>query len=98
MRGVLIQRALYLTMYEMLGTIFLSAVVGSLTLFLVYINWKILRVSQALLKISLDLLEETVIVRKETVLIRHISEDIYVESVRLRKALGDPVEYTSKEE
>ena len=83
--------------YETLGTILLSTVVGSLTLFLVYINWKILRVSQALLKISLELLAETIIIREETVLVRHISENIYVESVRLRKALGDPVEYTSKE-
>ena len=83
--------------YETFGTVALSIIVGSLTLFLVYINWKILKVSQALLQISLELLAETIIIREETVLIRHISEDIYVESVRLRKALGDPVEYSSKE-
>ena len=85
-------------MYETLGTIAFSTIVGSLTLFLVYINWKILKVSQALLKISLDLLEETIVVRKETIFVRQISEKIYIESVRLRKALGDPVEYSSKEE
>tara|TARA_R110002020_G_scaffold326818_1_gene542447 strand:+ start:543 stop:803 length:261 start_codon:yes stop_codon:yes gene_type:complete len=84
--------------YETLGTILLSTLVGSLTFFIAYINWKIFKVSQALLKISVELLAETIIIREETVLIRHISEDIYIESVRLRKALGDPVEYSSKEE
>ena len=40
----------------------------------------------------MELLKETIIIREETVWIRKISEDVLVESIRLRKALGDPTE------
>ena len=70
---------------------------GSITLFLTYINWRILNISKGILNISVELLKETIIIREETVLIRKISEDVLVESIRLRKALGDPVEEMSKD-
>ena len=62
----------------------------SITLFLTFINWKILNISRGILNISIELLKETIIIREETVWIREISGDVLVESIRLRKALGDP--------
>ena len=65
---------------------------GSLTGFLVYINWKIFKISEKILEVSYALLKETVVIRVETVKIRDISADVLVESIRLRKAMGDPIE------
>ena len=73
-----------------------SLSLGSLTGFLVYINWKILKVSEKILDVSVEVLKETVIIRIETVKIRDISEDVLVETTRLRKVMGDPLEYTPK--
>tara|TARA_Y100000593_G_C4288780_1_gene327105 strand:- start:661 stop:957 length:297 start_codon:yes stop_codon:yes gene_type:complete len=66
-------------------TLIASLALGSLTLFLVYINWKILKISQSILQVSKELLHETVIIRIETVRLREISMNIYDESVRLRE-------------
>jgi len=72
-------------MDTVLITIFGSIVLGCLTLFLVWINWKILKISNAILEVSRDLLKETIIIRVETIKIRDISIDIYKESVKLRR-------------
>ena len=64
----------------------------SITLFLTFINWRILNISNGILNISIELLKETIIIREETILIRKISEEVLVESILLRKALGDPTE------
>jgi len=66
-------------------TLIASLALGSLTLFLVYINWKILQISKSILHVSKELLRETIVIRVETVLLREISMNIYNESVRLRK-------------
>ena len=70
----------------------LSIIVGSLTLFLVVINWKLWKVSIGIYNVSVELLKETVIVRKETVCIREVSLEILDESILLRKALTLDVE------
>ena len=70
----------------------LSIIVGSLTLFLVVINWKLWKVSIGIYNVSVELLRETVIVRKETIYIREISLKILEESVLLRKAFTIEVE------
>ena len=72
-------------MDALLITILISVGLGSLTLFLVYINWKILKISQDILQVSKQLLKETIIIRVKTVWIREISQSIHEESVRLRK-------------
>ena len=72
-------------METVLITVFGSMALGSLTLFLVWINWKILKISKDILHVSRELLHETVIIRIETVRIREISINIYDESVKLRK-------------
>jgi len=74
------------------GTLLASIGLGSFTLFLTYINWRILRVSESILSISIRMLKETIVIREETVLIREISENVLVESIRLRKAIGSPEE------
>ena len=51
----------------------LSIIVGSLTLFLVVINWKLWKISIGIYNVSVDVLWETIVVRKETVYIREIS-------------------------
>ena len=72
-------------MDTLITTILASIGLGSLTLFLVWINWKILRISKDILIVSRELLKETVVIRVETVRIREISINIYEESVKLRK-------------
>ena len=69
-----------------------SIIIGSLTLFLVIVNWKIYKVSVNLLNISVELLRETVIIRKETVYIRKKTMQILDESILLRKAMTLDVE------
>ena len=69
-----------------------SIIIGSLTLFLVIVNWKIYKVSVNLLNISVELLRETVIIRKETVYIREKTMQILDESILLRKAMTLDVE------
>ena len=69
-----------------------SIIIGSLTLFLVIVNWKIYRVSLGILNISVELLRETVVVRKETIYIREVSLKILDESILLRKAMTLDVE------
>ena len=78
------------------GTLLASICLGSFTLFLTWINWRILKVSENILNISIKMLKETIIIKKETILIKEISEDVLVESIKLRKALGDPEEETAK--
>ena len=80
------------------GTLLASICLGSFTVFLTWVNWRILKISENLLNVSINMLKETIIIRKETILIRKISEDVLVESIRLRKALGDPTEETNKRE
>ena len=81
---------------ESLSAILVGMFLGSLTIFLVYINWKILRVSRGILKVSIDLLKETVIIKKETVLIRELSEEILIESIKMRKNLDMPIDTIPK--
>ena len=66
-----------------------SAGIGCLTLFLVWINWQILRISCRLLDISINLLEETIIIRVETIRIRKVSYAVLEETIKMRKSLGD---------
>ena len=72
----------------LVATLLVSISLGSITLFLTFINWRILNLSKGILNISVELLKETSIIHEETVWIRKISEDGLVESIRLRKALG----------
>ena len=65
----------------------LSIIIGSLTLFLLIINWKLWQVSIGILNVSLELLRETVIIKDETIYIREVSLKILDESILLRKAL-----------
>ena len=74
---------------ETLTVVLASGLVGSLTLFLVWINWKILDISCRILEVSVELLAETVIIRVETIKIRDVSEKVLKETIRMRKALGD---------
>ena len=69
-----------------------SIIIGSLTLFLVVINWKLYRVSVNILKVSVELLKETVLIKDETGYIREVSLKILDESILLRKALTLDVE------
>jgi len=66
-----------------------SAGVGSLTLFLIWINWRIFKISQRILEVSVNLLTETIIIRVETIKIRKVSYKVLEETIRMRKALGD---------
>lgn len=81
---------------EVILTIVGSIGLVSLTIFLVYINWKILKVSREILNVSIDLLKETIVIRKETVLIRELSEEILIESIKMRKNLDMPIDTISK--
>lgn len=66
-----------------------SAIVGSLTLFLVWINWRIFKISQRILEVSVELLAETIVIRVETIKIRTVSYEVLEETIRMRQALGD---------
>ena len=66
-----------------------SAGIGSLTLFLVWINWRLLRISQSLLGINIKLLKETIIIRVETIKISEYSYKVLDETRLLRETLGD---------
>mgnify|MGYP003143782517 CR=1 FL=1 len=70
-------------------TLLASFGLGSLTLFLVWINWRILKISKHILEVSVELLAETITIRVETIKIREISEQVHLETIRMRKALGD---------
>ena len=74
------------------GTLLASIGLGGFTLFLTYINWRILRVSESILAVSIKMLKETITIKDETILIREISENVLTESIRLRKAIGSPEE------
>ena len=76
-------------MGDLVLTALASIAISSLTFFLVWINWRILKLTEKLLEISVELLSETVIIRIETVRVREISESILMEATRTRKALGD---------
>lgn len=65
------------------GIIFLLLTFG-----LVYLNWRILQVTKLLLKISATLLGETNIIKKESIRTRHISEDILVETRKVKDFLN----------
>ena len=58
------------------------------SVFLLYINWKILKISQDILKVSIELLKETVIIRNETVDIRKMTRTIKDETVLLREIMA----------
>ncbi len=74
------------------GTLLASIGLGSFTLFLTWINWRIFKVSESILSVSIKMLKETITIKDETILIREISENVLTESIRLRKAIGDPEE------
>ena len=65
-----------------------SVALASLTFFLVWINWRIFKISERILEVSVELLAETVVIRVETIKIRKISEDVLSETRKMRKALG----------
>ena len=81
---------------ESLLAILVGVFLGSLTIFLVYINWKILKVSRDILKVSVDLLKETIVIRRETIVIRELSEEILIESIKMRKNLDMPIDTIPK--
>ena len=76
-------------MAETLIAILASVGLGSLTLFLVWINWKIFQISKRILEVSVELLAETIVIREETIKIREVSVQVLKETIRMRKALGD---------
>ena len=76
-------------MDTLLITLLVSLSLGSLTLFLVWINWQILKISQHILEVSIELLAETITIRVETIKIREVSEQVHLETIRMREALGD---------
>ena len=77
-------------MTDLLLPILLSVGIGGLTVFLVYLNWKILKVSEAILQINVDLLKETIIIKQETRRVKEISVQVHIETRKVRKALGTP--------
>ena len=79
-------------MTDLLLPILLSVGIGGLTVFLVYLNWKILKVSEAILQINVDLLKETIIIKQETRRVKEISVQVHIETRKVRKALGTPPE------
>ena len=83
-------------MIDLLLPILLSVGIGSLTLFLVYLNWKILKISESIFQVNVDLLKETVIIKQETKQVKEISVQVHKETVEVRKALGTPIPATSE--
>jgi len=67
----------------LLGIIFLLLTSG-----LVYLNWRILQVTKLLLKISATVLGETNIIKKESIRTRRISEDVLVETRKVKDFLN----------
>tara|TARA_R110000824_G_scaffold111755_6_gene260498 strand:- start:1451 stop:1672 length:222 start_codon:yes stop_codon:yes gene_type:complete len=65
------------------GIIFLLLTSG-----LVYLNWRILQVTKLLLKISATVLGETNIIKKESIRTRRISEDVLVETRKVKDFLN----------
>ena len=63
---------------------------------LVYINWRILRISELILQVNIDLLAESAIIRMETIEVKEISELVYQETALVREALGAPIPTPSK--
>ena len=79
-----------------------SLAVGGLTIFLSYVNWQILKVSQEILDINIRIYDETVTIRKETVIIREetilikeLSESLLTQTNSMRQTLGEPVADTN---
>ena len=66
-----------------------SVALASLTFFLVWINWRIFKISERILEVSVELLAETVVIRIETVKVRKVSEAVLSETRKMRKALGE---------
>ena len=81
---------------ESLFAILIGIFLGTLTILLLYINWKILKVSRDILRVSVDLLKETIVIRRETIVIRELSEQILIESIKMRKNLDMPIDKVSK--
>tara|TARA_R110002110_G_scaffold215899_4_gene429835 strand:+ start:64 stop:348 length:285 start_codon:yes stop_codon:yes gene_type:complete len=77
---------------DILLGVFISVALTSLTGFLLWVNYRILKISEKILVVSVALLEETIIIRQETITIREISVDILKETIVLREAIGGPLE------
>ena len=77
-------------------SVLISAILLSSTTFLLWINWKILLISQKILHVSEELLKETIIIRVETIKIRQVSEQVYLETKKLRENIGEPIEEIKK--
>ena len=69
----------------------MQGLVGALTIFLSYINWKILQISQDILEINIKIYDETVIIREETMFIRDLSQSLLSETKYMRQTLGEPL-------
>ena len=74
---------------DILIGVFISVALTSLTGFLLWVNYRILRISEKILWVSERLLEETI-------KIRVISIDILQETVKMREAIGEPLEDPKK--
>jgi hypothetical protein len=77
---------------DILLGVFVSVALTSLTGFLLWVNYRILKISGKILAVSEALLDETIIIRQETITIREISVDILKETIILREAIGGPLE------
>tara|TARA_R110002020_G_scaffold13962_2_gene49778 strand:+ start:181 stop:444 length:264 start_codon:yes stop_codon:yes gene_type:complete len=77
---------------DILLGVFVSVALTSLTGFLLWVNYRILKISGKILAVSEALLDETIIIRQETVTIREISVDILKETIVLRESIGGPLE------
>ena len=79
-------------MVELVITGLASIAIASLTFFLVWINWRIFKISERILEVSVELLAETVVIRVETIKVRKVSEAVLSETIKMRKALGEAEE------
>tara|TARA_B100000470_G_C19768746_1_gene381928 strand:- start:70 stop:420 length:351 start_codon:yes stop_codon:yes gene_type:complete len=81
---------------DILVGVFVSVALTSLSSFLLWVNYRILKISERILWVSEQLLEETIIIREETIKIRVISIDVLKETVKMREAIGEPLEEAEK--
>ena len=81
---------------DILVGVFISVALTSLTSFLLWVNYRILKISEKILVVSERLLEETIVIREETIKIRVISIDVLQETVKMREAIGEPLEDPKK--
>jgi len=74
----------------------ISLGLGIASILLVYLNWRILRISETILQVNIDLLAESAIIRMETIEVKEISELVFRETALVRETLGAPIPAPSK--